>query len=112
MSHRHDRYLDFDVPNGEPPASVSVAADGSDVFVNLDREGGRIRMRVAAGRVAPIERDPPANDACSKTAGWTYQSIDVVGSPYLCVETTEGSLVVVHLEKATLAAASDVFLGH
>lgn len=99
-----DRYLDFDVPDGDPPRNMNVAADGSDVFVNLDRIGGRIRMRVAAGQVAPISQDPPSNDACSATTGWTDQSIDVVASPYLCVETTGGTLALVHLENATLAA--------
>ncbi|MGH3622356.1 MAG: hypothetical protein ACRDQ5_11280 [Sciscionella sp.] len=99
-----NRYLDFDIPDGEPPTNVSVSSDGSDAFVNLDRVGGRIRIRAAAGRIAPIGQDPPDSGACSETTGWTTQSTDVVGSPHICVETTEGNLVLVHLEDATLAA--------
>lgn len=99
-----DRYLDFDVPDGRPPTNVDTAADGSDVFVNLDGEGGLIRMRSAKGRIAPIGQDPPGNGACSATTRWTVQSIDVVASPYLCVETTEGVLMILHLQDVALAA--------
>jgi hypothetical protein len=101
-----DRWLDFDVPNGTPPTNVSAPVDGSDALVNLD-QSGRIRMRDHLGRsrIAPLGRDLAAKSQCSKTTtGRTDHSIDVLASPYLCIETSEGTPTLLHLENTTLTA--------
>ncbi len=92
-----DLLVDFDVTDGPPRTTTAPAADGMDVLINLDQEGGRVRMIAADGRVAPVGSTAPAADACSTTTRWTVESIDVVESPYLCVETTQRRLVVVQL---------------
>jgi hypothetical protein len=101
-----DRWLDFDVPDGTPPTNVGAAAEGSDAVINLD-QSGRIRMRnqVGRSRIVPLGQDSAAKGQCSKsTTGWTDHSIDVLVSRYLCIETSEGRLVLLHLEEVILTA--------
>ena len=100
-----DQFVDFDVPEGQPPVVASALTDGADLRVNLDA-AGRIRadgqLGDRPGELRPLGQAMPEPGVCAENTNWTAASADLLQHKYLCVRTTEGIHVVVSLEDSAL----------